>query len=59
MTDYRAPYMMYDAANKASDQEVVLVKIVLHAIYQLTHPQEVVGQACTPRTVISCTLKYQ
>jgi len=45
MTDYRAPYMMYDAANKASDQEVVLVKIVLHAIYQLTHPQEVVGQA--------------
>lgn len=58
MTDYRAPYMMYDAANKASDQEVVLVKIVLHAIYQLTHPQEVVGQACTPRTDMSIRLKF-
>ena len=50
--------MMYDAANKAPDQEVVLVKIVFHAVYQLTHPQEVVGQACTPCTDMSSTLKH-
>lgn len=44
---------MHNAADKAPDKLVVFVQVVLHALCHLTHPQIVVGQACTARMGIS------
>ena len=53
-------HLVHNAPSETTDQGVVLLQIVLHALYHVAHSQVVVGQACRrtspPSTFHLCVL---